>query len=915
MANVEKSPDVKQSEAAASLLPLPSVAPAPARKSTGKRIAITLLALAALWTILPTLAPSTDTALPYDPYLQGVSDKGFRMALGPKSHNYKEHKHKDHKHKDHKHKDHKHKGHHGHKDEPHHPGHHKHDRHRPPGTPIPPHKAEEIFLGVPTNQSAHDVLQKYTSVPHYAGNGFDKVTALALKNDWEYALGLHPSGADDHIYDAGTQHSQERVRGKPKLGVWIDTYYPVLNTPVHASVTLLTPEPFKAKLQEDIVDGDPDSHFRDALPVFHGLSVSGDVTAQYVYAGYGLKSDFDALEANGIDVSGKLAVVRYGGNFRGLKVKAAEEAGAVGVIIYSDPADDGDITEENGYKPYPEGPARQPSSVQRGSVQYLSKYPGDPSTPGYPAYKNATRVEGGNQPSIPSLPLSYEDAIPILKALQGQGRKAEEISDRWVGGLGYKGVDYWTGPSEVSLHLVNEVNTAVTPVWNVGAVIPGHIEDEVIIVGNHRDAWVLGAGDPNSGTAAQMEAIRGIGKLVKSGWKPMRTIIFASWDAEEYGLIGSTEWAEDFGDWLKENTVAYLNLDSAVAGSIYHASASPSLAWLLRQAAQDVKAASPSASIASEAMEEEGLSVNEWSYTANQTLTMAEKETRVRPLGSGSDYTAFLQRYGIASSDFGYARGGKDAVYHYHSIYDSFTWQEKYSDPGFHKHVEIAKILGLTTLRLADSLVLPLNTTTYTHELKDYLVKIEDLLDELNFTGQVNLESLRQSISTAISASEELDAKVERTLSRLRKLLPKRPHRSLMGKLTRHLAFLEHGCHGAARNMEVWSEDSEQFPSVRPLHFPPVKNHKAIEKLLKEIRVINKKKQGFEGGFISEDGIKDREWYKHKGVAPGLWLGYGATTFPALTEALTITKSPALAQKEANELGELIEKIAERLRA
>jgi len=316
--------------------------------------------------------------------------------------------------------------------------------------------------------------------------------------------------------------------------------------------------------------------------------------------------------------------------------------------------------------------------------------------------------------------MSYEDAIPILQALEGKGIAASELGPGWVGGLGYHGVEYFTGPSDIDLHLINEVNTRVMPIWNTMATIPGHITDEVVIVGNHRDAWVLGGSDPNSGTASQFEMIRGLGALVKKGWKPLRTIMLASWDAEEYGLIGSTEWAEDFGSWIEANTAAYFNLDSSVAGSVFDAAASPSLADLLKGAAKDVMtSADPSRSVWSTHQD-----ANARSMTVEEDLeTQFSGGSGVDALGSGSDFTPFLQRYGIASGNIGYAPGPKDSVYHYHSIYDSFTWQDKFADPGFHKHTDIGKMLGLISLRLADSLILPINTTQYTRDLGYYLAK------------------------------------------------------------------------------------------------------------------------------------------------------------------------------------------------
>ncbi|KAK8864419.1 hypothetical protein IAR55_001667 [Kwoniella newhampshirensis] len=817
--------------------------------------------------------------------------------------------------------------------------HHDHDRHHhghehrhlPGHTSIPPKVAEKIFLDVPNNQSVSEALRRYTSYAHPAGSGWDFVSAVNLKNEWEQALGLRSSGPEEHLYDAGSHESQQRIKGgMDKMGVWIDTYYPVMNKPVHASVTLLTDPPFHAKLREDILPGDEDSQLRDEVPVFHGLSVSGDVSGKYVYAGYGRKQDFDLLQEKGIDFTGKIVLVKYGACFRGLKIKAAQEAGAVGVIIFTDPEEDGESTEENGYKPYPEGPARQPSSVQRGSVQFISKYPGDPSTPGEPAYKNATRLEGGNQPSIPSLPMSYEDVIPLLKALEGKGIHAGDLGKDWVGGLGFHGVDYFVGPSEADLHLVNDVNTRVIPIWNTMAVIPGHITDEVVIFGNHRDAWVLGASDPNSGTASQYEIVRGLGALLKKGWKPLRTIVLASWDAEEYGLIGSTEWAEDFGEWLQENAVVYLNMDSSASGSNFHASASPSLANLLKSAAQQVESSLDSSRSVYSTKYDAG-SWEAWqlekagSLTGDYDVWAAEKGSGVGPLGSGSDFTPFLQRFGIASSDMGYGGGPKDPVYHYHSIYDSFTWQQKYGDVGFHRHTDAAKVMGLVLLRAADSIILPLNTTQYGQDLAYYLEKVEDIAKDSKLESKIDLSSLSKAIDSVRGASTNLDIERHAALEKLRELLPRPGHLkgSFFGNIHSWCNAEAHKDKALA-SMQVWDDSKEQVEESA-LVAPPQLPHlprlpspgkvKDIKAVLKEIRGINKKLQYFESGFLSEKGIKDREWYRHKGTAPGLWLGYGATTFPALTEAFTIDHDPALAQKEAEELTDLISKMAQRLSA
>ncbi|OCF36828.1 membrane protein [Kwoniella heveanensis BCC8398] len=881
-----------------------------------------LLCTFALWTrpFSPasgrSLLAAEDESAEITGYWSGVATKGMKFAL-PRPHKNDDHRYKHHDKHEHHDDDNKHKGHgkHGH-------DHHKHPK---PHHPIPPKIAEKIFLEVPNNASVAAASRRYTAYAHPAGSGYDFYSALNLKNEWERQLGLRVSGADEFVFDAGTPESQERVRnGMDKLGVWVDTYYPVMNTPVHASVTLLTDPPFKAKLQEDIVKGDPDSELRDEVPVFHGFSASGDVTAPYIYAGYGRKKDIDLLQAKGIDFNGKIVLVKYGGCFRGLKVKAAQEAGAVGVIVFTDPGDDGEITQENGYEVYPDGPARQPSSVQRGSVQFLSSYPGDPSTPGEPAYKNATRAEVGNQPSIPSLPVSYEDVIPILKALEGKGIHASELGDDWVGGLGFHGVDYFVGPSEVDLHLYNEMNERVMPIWNTMAVIPGHITDEVVILGNHRDAWVLGASDPNSGTASQYEVVRGFGALLQKGWKPLRTIVLTSWDAEEYGLIGSVEWAEDFGDWLVENAVAYLNMDSSASGSNFHAGASPSLALLLKSAAEEVESSlDPSRSVYStkyDAGSWEAFELAKNGHHVGEIDPWAiEKGSGIKALGSGSDFTPFLQRYGIASSDLGYTGGPKDAVYHYHSIYDSYTWQAKYGDVGFHRHTDAAKVIGLFTLRMADTLILPLNTTQYARDLAYYLEKVEAVLDENNFSNKINLDSLASSIKSVQSASATLDEQRAKALEKLRKLLPKPKHfkPSFWQRLAPSLSCAHASAEMQGAQLPTWDDKQEDVGAVVKEwpRLPSPSKLKEIKKVLKEIRSINKKLQHFEHGFISEEGITSREWYKHKGVAPGYWLGYGATTFPALTEAITIAHSAELAQKEANDLADLIEGIAKRLKA
>lgn len=385
--------------------------------------------------------------------------------------------------------------------------------------------------------------------------------------------------------------------------------------------------------------------------------------------------------------------------------------------------------------------------------------------------------------------------------------------------------------------------------------------------------------------------VRGLGKLIRKGWKPLRTIVLASWDGEEYGLIGSTEWAEDFGSWLQDNAATYLNLDSSTSGSNFHGSASPSLARLLRGAAEDVaKGADASRSVWD--ARADGGDWDEYHGTVS-AKTVDSGATGISPLGSGSDYTAFLMRYGIASTDFSFGGGPNDAVYHYHSIYDSHTWLAKYGDPGFHKHVEGAQIIGLIALRIADSLILPLNTTQYAHDLGGYLAKIEDLKNGDDKYASLDLARLGAAIEQLSASSAELDDTRADLLHQLHKVVSKT---SYLDRVKHAFAHALGGCRPQRAAMPTWpapegthahahahgrargDDDSAAGTTHTAAHATLSGNRKDIRKLLKKIRAVNLKLKGFEAGFISEEGITDREWYKHKGTSPGKWLGYGATT-------------------------------------
>ncbi|CAE6521283.1 unnamed protein product [Rhizoctonia solani] len=805
-------------------------------------------------------------------------------------------------------------------------------RHRHKNFGFDPKKAEEIFLTVPSPESATAVSRVWTEKPHLAGTANDYYSAVQQLEVFRKHLGIKPASGSLPIFDAGSNESRQAVLSIPNITeptTWIDTYYPLLNLPGQRKLEILNEDgtPFwSANVEETPAEGDPAGQWHDTIGAWHGLSKGGDVQGKLVYVGYGRKQDFDELAAAGHNLTGSVALVRYGAVFRGLKVEAAQDAGAVGVLIYSDPRDNGAVTAENGYKHWPNGPALNPDSVQRGSVLFLSKYPGDPGTPGTPAYPNANRTEGTNIPSIPSLPISWANAQVLLKELEGSG---SIFTSRQI-------------------RLLNKVQNKISPIWNTMAVIPGHIRDEVVLLGNHRDAWVLGASDPTSGTVSVHEISKGLGELLKRGWKPLRTIVFASWDAEEYGLIGSTEWGEDFADWIQEHVVAYLNVDAASAGERFSLAGSPSLAHLLRQVAIDVPHPSDANRTLWDAKDDFGPftgPIDKDAFAIQQEVELTRKaasSTGVSPLGSGSDYTVFLQRLGIASSDQSFSGTPQSAVYHYHSIWDSQTWMEKYGDPGFLRHVVVAKYLGLVLLRIADSIILPLNTTQYTIELENYLDRVADLATELS--NVPDFAELRHAISKVKKASQKLDDRKAHAEHRLKRALEKVIHREKQ-HICGHRKFVTartwvkkiFGVHEESKNSypQKWPEGARVTPRIGRLpawadeqkektkgrHHKEHghhhnKGHKGARRLIRavrEVQAVNKKLSKFEQGFLSEDGIKDREWYRHLGVAPGKWLGYGATTLPALTEAITLDKNTTLATYEAERLTHLLERLAKSL--
>lgn len=551
------------------------------------------------------------------------------------------------------------------------------------------HQWDQKFIAVPEPARAEEHLKILTAEPHVAGSPEDRKTADYVAQKFK---------------EAGLQ--TEIVEYK----VW-------MNRPAEINVSVTAPPNVKMNgPAREHVSSDPFQDDPRILPGFSGSSPSGDVEADVVYANYGRPEDFKKLEELKIDVKGKIVLVRYGENFRGVKSFVAQEHGAAGVIIYSDPWDDGYFKGDA----YPKGPWRPETSIQRGSIQYIFKYPGDPTTPGIasvtslPDSQRISPEQATNMPKIPTTPISYGDASPILENLGGP-----ETPREWQGALPFT---YHVGPGPVRVKMHLKQNFQYWPIWDVIGRVPGSkYPGQLVVLGNHRDAWVYGAVDPNSGTAAMLESVHGIGELLKQGWKPDRTIIFASWDAEEEGLIGSTEWGEEHESDLG-NAVAYFNLDVAVTGPNFNASAVPSLKGFVREVTKQVP--SPKGGTVYDVWKERQKErQNERGGTQQNRAPNArvENDVPVGDLGSGSDYSVFIQHLGVPSADM--TSSGSYGVYH--SAFDDFAWFKKFGDPTFVYEQEMSRIFGVEALHMASADVLPYDYEVYGKEISAYIEKAE----------------------------------------------------------------------------------------------------------------------------------------------------------------------------------------------
>jgi len=561
---------------------------------------------------------------------------------------------------------------------------------------------ERRFLAVPDTKLAREHLHFLTSAPHPAGSVEDRATA-------EYVA--------QRFREAGLETEIRPYR------VW-------MNTPGELSVDVIAPG--RAVVHgptRERVDGDPyQDDARISVP-YNAYGPSGNVTADVVYANYGRPEDIKALQDMHVDIRGKILLVRYGENYRGVKSFVAQQYGAAGVLIYSDPVDDGFYRGDV----YPRGPWRPATAVERGSIQYGFEYSGDPTTPGFasdPNLPESKRVApGADMPRIPTAPISYHDAEPILRALAGSQTPRE-----WQGALPFT---YHVGPGPVRVHLGIQQHYGYVVIWDViGKVRGTRWPDQVVIAGNHRDAWVFGAADPGSGTAAMLETVHGVGALLKSGWRPERTIVFASWDAEEQGLIGSTEWAEG-NEAALGHAVAYFNVDIGASGPDFHAAASGALRDFVREVATAVP--SPKG----------GTVYDSWSGNRSAALhrvsNRPDAEPSVDNLGAGSDYTPFIQHLGVPSTDI--RSVGPYGVYH--SAFDNFAWYTRFADPTFEYTREMAQFLGVEVLRMAGADILPYGYEQYGYEIESYL-------DALRSTAEQALGDDASDFAAAAQAARHL---------------------------------------------------------------------------------------------------------------------------------------------------------------
>ena len=619
--------------------------------------------------------------------------------------------------------------------------------------------------------------------------------------------------------------------------VEIAEYQILFPEPLTRELELLYPYQFTASLTEDSLEEDPStSVIDDLLPPYNAFSIDGEAEGELVFVNYGTPADYEILERYGISVAGKIAISKYGGSWRGIKPKLAGEKGAIATIIYSDPGDDG-------YGPgdvYPEGPFKNDSGVQRGSVMDMPTYPGDVLTPGIGATADARRLPKEEAPTItqiPVLPISYRDALPLLEAMGGA-----VVPNEWRGGLP---ITYHLGPGPARIRLKLEFDWKMVTAYNVIARLEGSQHpDEWIIRGNHHDGWNHGAADPISGLIALLSEAKAMSRLANDGFGPARTVIYAAWDAEEPGLIGSTEWAEHHATELQEHAVAYLNTDGNGRGFV-NIGGSHVLERFFNEVIADID--DPQTGVSVKERRRANLSINSSNEKA-RTEAKNRSDLRISPLGSGSDYTPFLQHLGIASANIGF--GGESAGGSYHTMYDTYEHYTKWIDPGLVYGEILAQVAGHATLRLANAPRLPFEFKGFTDNVSVYISEIETLADNM----RTNTEETNQNITDGI-----YDLILDPTKSFGPPAAQAQVPFFNFAPLKNALARLE----SAAENYETTIASG-------------------VAATTEENYLLYQT----ERELIRQEGLNGRPWYKHHIYAPGFYTGYGVKTIPGVREAI-----------------------------
>ena len=672
------------------------------------------------------------------------------------------------------------------------------------------------FRAIPEAKNIGEYMKRMSARPHHLGSAYDKDNAewiLSKFREWGWDARL-------------------------------ETYDVLFPTPKERLVEMVAPAAFTLKLDEPPVAVDPTSGQKtEQLPSFNAYSIDGDVTAPLVYVNYGRPQDYVELDRRGISVKGAIVIARYGASWRGIKPKVAAERGAVGCLIYSDPMDDGYVVDDV----FPDGPMRNSSGVQRGSVMDMPTYPGDPLTPGIGATPDAKRLDIKDVTTltkIPVLPISYADAQPLLSALRGPVAPGD-----WRGALP---ITYHVGPGPARVHLKVAFNWDRARVYNVVARIQGSTyPDEWVIRGNHHDAWVNGAGDPGAGMSAELEEARAIGELVKQGWRPKRTLVYIAWDGEEQALLGSTEWVEDHDKDLREHAVAYVNSDGNGRGFL-NASGSHSLEQLVNSVAKEVADPETTRSV--------------WQRLQARMIARGSRDVRndarsradlrIAALGSGSDYSAFLQHNGVPSLNLGF--GGLDANDGvYHSIYDDYYHFTKFLDTDFAYGRALAQVAGTTTIRLADADLLPFEFTNLADTVQTYVKELATLLKNQQDEVRERNKQIDEGVFTAINDPRRPLAapKVEEVPPAL------------------NFATLENAANAL-------TQSAARYHKAVQTAQPRIASNAAT------VRAVNARLMQAERQLTDDAGLPKRSWYRHLLYAPGFYTGYAVKTMPGVREAI-----------------------------